>query len=976
MSHSVPPSDQPTRRVLDVEAAPGRGAKEPPRELLQTPLPVTAVVPAVPPPTGLGCPEFFGREEKSVASVASDASVDWCDAATRLPEVGTEFLGFRLVRELGRGAFGRVYLAQQGTLAGRPVALKVAHDIAGESHTLAQLQHTNIVPIYSFHRTGSLQAVCMPYFGATTLAQVVQRLGGGTSLPSSGRELKSTLNRRTTEPGMPSPLPALPGSEPAPPGELVPAVAADPAGWARLEGLSYVGAVLWLGEQLADGLAHAHARGILHRDLKPANVLLADDGRPMLLDFNLAEDTKLREAAATRAAVGGTIPYMSPEQLGAFFLQAGRLDERSDIFSLGVILFELLTGRHPYPLHSGTAREMIPAMITDRRRPLPALSSLNPAISPAVDAIIRKCLAADPAQRYQRAEHLREDLDRQLNSLPLKYAGNPSAREGVRKWVRRHPRLASSGTVAAVAALLIAGLGVGVVQSREQARELHARTQFADHRAAFRDVQTFLDDRNQSRPYLDEALAKLRAVLARYGVPEDGADDRWLSGSDAARLPTDERDRLRADVGETFYQMAQVAHLKADREILGVDRDAQLALAARWHAAAVRHAGDRLPRALREQEAALAELRGDRATADRLHAEAAAMGVDAPRDLFMLGAGLAHFNHQRDALPHLQKSTQLDPTDHSAWFVRGTVHLKLGQNEMATECFSACLALREDLAAAWLNRGISYTRRRFYKEALDDYERALRLDPTLTKAYVARADTRENRRDWKGAEADYTAALAAGATEVRLYFRRASVRDLLGDKAGAKADREKGLSLTPTDDMSWVGRAEVRVGNDPKGALADTEEALKINESCVDALQMKAHILAERLNRPEEAEKALDRAVELNPDYVPARAGRGVILARRGKRDEALRDAHEAMRRDTLPPNLYQVACIYALTSAADKGHPEDRREAFRLLFAALRTGFALDIVDTDRDLDPLRKDEEFKRLVAGARAFYEASRR
>jgi serine/threonine protein kinase/tetratricopeptide (TPR) repeat protein len=971
MSHRVPPSDQPTRRVPDAAAAPALGVQEPPAELAQTPLPVTAVVPAVPAPTGLNPAAFLAREEKSVASAAS---VDWA-GVPRLPEVGTEFLGFRLIRELGRGAFGRVYLAQQGALAGRPVALKVAHDIAGESRTLAQLQHTNIVPIYSFHRTGTLQAVCMPYFGGTTLAQVVQRLGGGTNLPSSGRELKSTLNRRTTEPGMPSPLPALPGSEPALPAELAPASAADPAGWARLEGLSYVGAVLWLGEQLADGLAHAHARGILHRDLKPANVLLADDGRPMLLDFNLAEDTKLREGAAARAAIGGTIPYMSPEQLGAFFLQAGRLDERCDVFSLGVILFELLTGRHPYPLHGGTAREMIPAMITDRQRPLPPLASLNPAVSPAVDAIIRKCLAADPAERYQRAEHLREDLDRQLNSLPLKYAGNPSAREGVRKWVRRHPRLASSGTVAAVAGLLIAGLAAGVVQSRAQARELHARTQLADHRAAFRDVQTFLDDRNQSRPYLDESLAKLRAVLARYGVPDDGGDDRWLTGPDVARLPAEERDRLRADVGETFYQMAQVAHLKADRELLGVDRDAQLALAETWHAAAVRHAGDRLPRALREQEAGLAELRGDRATAERLHAEAAAMGAESPRDLFLLGAGLAHFNRQRDALPHLQKSTQLDPTDHSAWFVRGTVHLKLGQNEMAAECFSACLALRDDFAPAWLNRGVSYTRRRFYDQALADYERAIRLDPALTKAHVARAETRENRGDWKGAEADYTAALAAGAAEVRLYFRRAAVRDRLGDAAGAKADREKGLSLTPVDDLSWVGRAELRAGKDPKGALADVEEALKVNDSCVEALQMKAHILAERLDRPEEAEKALDRAVELNPDYVPARAGRGVVHARRGKRDAALRDAREALLRDTLPPNLYQVGCIYALTSAADKGHPEDKREAFRLLFAALRTGFGLDIVDTDRDLDPLRKDEEFKRLVAGARAFYQASK-
>src|SRR5207249_12003510 len=88
-------------------------------------------------------------------------------ALTVMPDVGTEFLGFRLVGELGRGALGRVYLAQQGELANRQVVLKVSPDVSGESQTLAQLQHTNVVPIYSVHRAEPLQAVCMPYFGAT-----------------------------------------------------------------------------------------------------------------------------------------------------------------------------------------------------------------------------------------------------------------------------------------------------------------------------------------------------------------------------------------------------------------------------------------------------------------------------------------------------------------------------------------------------------------------------------------------------------------------------------------------------------------------------------------------------------------------------------------------------------------------------------------------------------------------------------------
>src|SRR5262249_8683608 len=104
---------------------------------------------------------------------------------------------------------------------------------------------------------------------------------------------------------------------------------------------SYPEAVLWIGARLADALAHAHDRGILHRDIKPANVLLTDDGQPMLLDFNLAAD-----AARAGPRVGGTPAYMAPEQLRQVCGEAAGVDARSDLFSLGVVLFEMLTGRH------------------------------------------------------------------------------------------------------------------------------------------------------------------------------------------------------------------------------------------------------------------------------------------------------------------------------------------------------------------------------------------------------------------------------------------------------------------------------------------------------------------------------------------------------------------------------------------------------------------------------------------------------
>jgi eukaryotic-like serine/threonine-protein kinase len=942
-----------------------------------------------PPPTGLagGRPEDWQTDRIAVQPVPhppedGDSLLfsGWDRVKAALPEPGTAFLGFRLVEELGRGAFGRVYLARQGDLAGRAVALKVACDIAGESQTLAQLQHTNIVPIYSFHRVGPFQAVCMPFFGRTTLAHVVRHISDRPTLPSSGKELRSTLDLRkddtaSASASKPSSHDGSVGSNEAPAPAAAPAAvqapeyAHAPDGWARLEGLSYIEVVLTLGEQLADGLAHAHRRGILHRDLKPANVLLTDDGRPMLLDFNLAEDVKLR--TPERASVGGTIPYMAPEHIEAYRTGTGRLDERCDVFSLGVILFELLTGRHPFPMHKGATREMVLQMIEDRRKPAPTLRQYNPAVSPAVESIVRKCLAPDPADRYKSAEDLREDIDRHLNHLPLKHAANPSTRELVRKWARRHPRLASSGTVAVIAAALLVAVVAGSLYAREQSRGLEARGRFAEHQAAFSSTQLFLDDwnqsRNQSLPRLGEGIDRLRGVLARYDVPDDpAAADAWLNAPSLRYLPEADRVRVREDVGEAFYLMAQLAHQKASTTGDAREARAEVERAARWNELARRYSGDRVPRAVREQRAAVAELQGDRAEAERLRREAEATPLESARDLFLVGDQLRRQNRHREALRHLQRATQLDPENFSAWFVRGSAHLALEQREPAVACFTACVSLKPDFAPAWMNRGLAYSGLRVYPQAIEDLDRATRLDPNLTEAYIYRADVRRAEGNLAAAEADYTRALETGSAPVRVYFLRATVRHLRGDAAGAKADREAGFRLKPADEMSWIARAENRLGDNANGALADVDEALALNPASVSGLQLKSHILAERLKRPDDALDVLNRAVELHPDHVPIVAGRGVVLARAGKRDAAVRDAKAALRNDTSPPNLYQVGCIYALTV---KTHPEDKREALRLLWGGLRAGFGLDIVRTDTDLDALRDDPDFKAIVKDAEA-------
>jgi serine/threonine protein kinase/tetratricopeptide (TPR) repeat protein len=943
----------------------------------------TAAVPVAPPTDQERTAPKGRRDRERVISEAEEFSF-LRETAAALPEVGTEFVGFHLVGELGRGAFGRVYLARQGDLAGRLVALKVASGLGAESNTLAQLQHPNIVPIYSYHKAGPFQAVCMPYLGGTTIAEVVKHLSDRPEVPSSGKELRSTLTRgkldtapvstsRGFAPGLApgsAPGSATAGSPPAggagASAEPAPEPAEGPEGWARLEGLPYVDAVLALGGQVADGLAHAHARGILHRDLKPANVLLTDDGRPMLLDFNLAEDTKLR-GTAEWAMIGGTLPYMAPEHMAAFRSASGVLDARCDLYGLGVILFELLTGRHPFPMRRGPARETVPLMLADRAT-LPALRALNPAVSPGVESIILKCLAPDPVQRYQHAADLREDIERHLSSRPLKFARDLSLKERIRKWGRRHPRLASSGTVAVAAALLLALVCGGAVYARERTRDIEARGRLADHQTAFRDVQTFLDDQKRSRTRLDESLEKLRTVLAGYGVPEDGDGQAWRSAPHLRYLSASDRERVTGDIGEVFFLMAQVALLQAKAATDEHERSAHLERAAKWNELAEQYGRTRLPRAVLEQRSDLAELRKEDAEAARLRHEAEAVPPESARDLYLVGSQHTRQGRHRQSLPYLERATRLDPENFSAWFLRGLAHRALEQDELAAMCFGACVSLRPEYAPAWMNRGFALGRLRLLDQARDDFDEAIKLDPKLTEVYVLRADLREATGDLDGAIRDYTAAIETGTATARVYFKRATAKFYKNDLAGAKADREAGYKITPADELSWVARSENRdrFENDPKGALEDVEEALKLNPWSVAALQNKAAILSERLNRPADALVALNRAVEFHPDYTPARAGRGVLLARAGKRAEALRDAKDSLRLDTRPPNLYQVGCIYALGA---KTHPEDKREALTLLWGALKTGFALDIVDTDTDLDALRNDKDFKDLVKDAKA-------
>src|SRR5690606_24612744 len=198
--------------------------------------------------------------------------------------------------------------------------------------------------------------------------------------------------------------------------------------------------------------------------------------------------------------IGGTLPYMAPEHLEAMRTRTVGMDQRADIFSLGVILYQLLTKEHPYPKHSQVDEPTVLQMIADRSQAPPDVRQLNPETPVALAAVIRKCMASRPEDRYQCASHVAEDLDRHLNNLPLKHAHEPWGKERARKWIRRHPRFTSASTVGTVAVLLVAAVAALAVARGHRLETLEANNNVAEFRDDLQEIRYLLN-----APNLDEA---------------------------------------------------------------------------------------------------------------------------------------------------------------------------------------------------------------------------------------------------------------------------------------------------------------------------------------------------------------------------------------------------------------------------------------------------------------------------------------
>jgi tetratricopeptide (TPR) repeat protein len=373
---------------------------------------------------------------------------------------------FQIVREIGRGGMGVVFEAVQTSL-GRKVALKILSSGLGltpqavqrfqrEAESAARLHHTNIVPIYA---TGTHDGI---HFYAMELVE-------GPSLDHVVREM------RGAETGEPAAEPPVPADSSAATAAYEPTVRDSSSGSAVWTSSSlssnshYFDTVARLVAEVADALDYAHHHGVVHRDIKPANLLVAPEGRLSLNDFGLARVLE-QPGMTTTGEILGTPAYMSPEQI-----TAGRtpLDHRTDIYSLGATLYELLALRPPFV---GERRDQVLAQIL-HKDPRPP-RSFNKKVPVDLETICLKAMEKDPDRRYQTAGAMAEDLRRYVNRFAISARRVGPVGETM-KWVRRHPGVAA-GIAFGCVAIIVAGFFASRAMRAEQ-RRLAEREQSQTH---------------------------------------------------------------------------------------------------------------------------------------------------------------------------------------------------------------------------------------------------------------------------------------------------------------------------------------------------------------------------------------------------------------------------------------------------------------------------------------------------------------
>lgn len=495
-------------------------------------------------------PEFADRLQSLLPTIEvlvgldSDRSASVSAAAVSPADVPQQLGDFRLIQEIGRGGMGIVYEADEISLQ-RRVALKVLpfasvlderqlQRFRNEARAVAGLHHPNIVPVYSVGCERGVHYYAMQQVQGQSLAELIASVSNRPRSQSGEATVDAAamssgwagLQAGTSEH---SGFPALPQarlSHPNPHQLETERNAAETL--FDTSSRDWFRRVATIGKQVADALEYAHGVAIVHRDIKPSNLLLDETGKVWVADFGLAQVDSEAELTMTGELIG-TLRYMSPEQLHG---DVRSVDSRTDVFSLGATLYELLTLR---PVRRGESRA---ALLASKVEDAAAPRSINPAVPLDLETIVLRAIAAEPDQRYRAAGDLAEDLQHFLDNQPI-HAKRPTIADRFSAWSRRNQRLLWVTTTVLAIVAVVSTTSALLIRSAHNETET-ALTETRRKTVAL-ETQTVIAESEKQN-----AQKSYARLLAQRGI--DGANSGEVKGlfdlADACSAVADIPDQL------------------------------------------------------------------------------------------------------------------------------------------------------------------------------------------------------------------------------------------------------------------------------------------------------------------------------------------------------------------------------------------------------------------------------------------------
>jgi tetratricopeptide (TPR) repeat protein/tRNA A-37 threonylcarbamoyl transferase component Bud32 len=776
---------------------------------------------------------------------------------------------FNLLAELGRGGMGVVYKARHRQLK-RVVALKMIGDgkyaspgmrerFLIEAEAVARLRHPNIVQIYDIGEAGGNSYVTLELLEGGSLAD---RLKGTTQPGRAAAELVATL---------------------------------------------------------ATAMHAAHQAGIVHRDLKPPNVLFDRDGTPKITDFGLAKRLEVEQGHTVTGQIMGTPSYMAPEQAQGLTHQMG---PPADIYALGAILYEMLTGRPPFM--GSSLMETLHQVVYDDVVPP---SRIQPRIARDLETICLKCLERPPQKRYATAAALADDLRRYLDDLPIQARRTP-AWERAAKWVRRHPTAATLMTLGtlAVLALAIGSVAGARIENQRVARRRSESEQLLDAYqtrllarkwgdgqligdlsklvTGLKPEPRLVDIRGRAERLLDQAArglrdeedgrrdherletfiqrrdaaflsenrytnvdlpadpkatrAAARAALDVFATP--GPDQRWTLGPLPRTLTAQEQ----AEVGEDRYGLLLILAGSAAEATAGEDpvQQARLGLNLLDQAAALRPQPTAAYHRLRAN--CLAR-NGDAAGADRERAVAGRLQVTTALEHFLMGQEAFKRHDWKTALEEFDTTLRMQPGHFWALCLSAVSSIQTSNPGLAKLGLNGCIERRPDFAWLFLLRGLASGQQAVQARVVGK-----------TLGITGGSIEAQAEAQFEAAEADFRAALVR-------------------------------LEMAPSDELRYTVLVDRALMRFQRGRLddsaADLRAAIQLDGRYYNAMASLAQVL-QRQKKWDEAVDQFTQAIARKPDLAALYRGRAAVQQERddqspAHRVAALADLDEAIRRET-----------------------------------------------------------------------------